>query len=125
MISFINTGVRVMLGQDCLSAFFRKQLPRPLNWVKVGFRENPEMGLKSVKIDTKYDRAKVPPYNGHDPPPAPGRLKTLLFPPLLNKVQNKGTQGVQARYGAELPPLISIVWCPGRPVILGMDKSGF
>ena len=70
---------------------------------------------------TKYDRAKVPPYNGKDPPPAPGSLKATLFPPLLNEVQNKGTQGVQARYGAELPPIISIVRYSGRPVILGME----
>ena len=33
-------------------------------------------------------------------------------------------QGGQARYGAELPPFISIVQCPGRPVILGMDFGG-
>ena len=72
-------------------------------------------------LDTEYDRAKVPPYNGHDPPPAPGSLKALLFPPVLNEVQNKGTQGVQARYGAELTPFISIVRHPCRPVILGMD----
>ena len=26
-------------------------------------------------IDTEYDRANVPPYNGNDPPPAPGSLK--------------------------------------------------
>ena len=72
-------------------------------------------------FDTEYDRAKVPPYNGHDPPPAPGSLKRSLFRALLNEVQNKGTQGVRARYGAELPPIISIVRYPGRPVILGMD----
>ena len=72
-------------------------------------------------IDTEYDREKVPPYNGNDPPPAPGSLKALLFPPLLNNVENKGTQGVRARYGAELPPFISIVRYPGRPVILGME----
>ena len=30
-------------------------------------------------------------------------------------------QRVQARYDAELPPFISIVRHPGRPVILGMD----
>ena len=48
----------------------------------------------------------------------------LLLPPILNKVQNKGTQGVQARYGAELPPSISFVRCPGRPVILGEGKFG-
>ena len=35
-------------------------------------------------------------------PSAPGSLKALLFPPLLNNVENKGTQGVRARYGAEL-----------------------
>ena len=68
-------------------------------------------------FDTEYDRANVPPYNGNDPPPAPGSLKRSLFPPLLNEVQNKGTQGVRARYGAELPPIISIVRYPGRPVI--------
>ena len=68
-------------------------------------------------VDTEYDRANVPPYNGNDPPPAPGSLKRSLFPTLLNEVQNKGTQGVRARYGAELPPIISIVRYPGRPVI--------
>ena len=70
-----------------------------------------------IVFDTEYDRAKVPPYNGNDPPPAPGSLKRSLFPTLLNEVQNKGTQGVRARYGAELPPIISIVRYPGRPVI--------
>ena len=54
-------------------------------------------------------------------PPTPGSLKALLFPPLLNNVQNKGMQGVQARYGAELPPFISIVRYPCRPVLMGMD----
>ena len=73
--------------------------------------------LAALKIDTEYDRAKVPPYNGNDPPPAPGSLKCFLFPTLLNEVQNKGTQGVRARYGAELPPIISIVRYPGRLVI--------
>ena len=56
-------------------------------------------------------------------PPCPGSLKALLFPPLWNKVQNKGMQRVRARYGAELPPFISIVRYPGRPVILGKDWS--
>ena len=37
-------------------------------------------------FDTEYDRAKVPPYNGNDSPPAPGSLKELLFPTLLNEV---------------------------------------
>ena len=32
-------------------------------------------------------------------PPSPRSLKALLFPPLLNKAQSKGTQGVQANYG--------------------------
>ena len=62
-----------------------------------------------IGFDTEYNRAKVPPYNGNDPPPAPGSLKTLLFPP-LEKSTKQGTQGEQARYGAELPPFISIVW---------------
>ena len=55
-------------------------------------------------------------------PPSPGSLKAVLFPPRLNKVQNKGTQGARARYDAELPPFISIVLHPGRPLILGMDR---
>ena len=48
-----------------------------------------------------------------------------MFPTLLNEVQNKGRQGVRARYGAELPPIISIVRYPGRPVILGMDQNRY
>ena len=55
-------------------------------------------------------------------PALPGSLKTLLFPPLLNKIQNKGTQGVRARYDAELPPIITIVQYPGRPVIVVPEK---
>ena len=39
----------IMLGRDCLRAIFRKQFPPPFNWLKSGFRENPEMGLKLVK----------------------------------------------------------------------------
>ena len=50
-------------------------------------------------------------------PALPGSLKALLFPPPVNKVQNKGTQGVRARYDAEPPPFFSIVRHPGRPVI--------
>ena len=46
-----------------------------------------------AKIDTEYDRAKVPPYNGNDPPPALGSLKVLLFPPLLNNVQTRERKG--------------------------------
>ena len=78
--------------------------------------------LVHVRFDTEYDRANVPPYNGNDPPPAPGSLKRSLFQTLLNEVQNKGTQGVRARYGAELPPIISIVRYPGRPVISVPDR---
>ena len=53
---------------------------------------------------------------GENPRVVLGRAD-LLFPPLVNKVQNKGTQGVRARYDAELPPYISIVRCHSRPVI--------
>ena len=85
-----------------------------------------EQGLSeemfAAQFDTEYDRANVPPYNGNDPPPAPGSLKRSLFPTLLNEVQNKGTQGVRARYGAELLPIISIVRYPGRPVISVPEK---
>ena len=78
---------------------------------------SPSLRAGESYLDTEYDRANVPPHNGNDPPPAPGSLKRSLFPTLLNEVQNKGTQGVRARYGAELPPIISIVRCLGRPVI--------
>ena len=47
-------------------------------------------------------------------PLSPGSLKALLFPPLVNKVQSKGTQGVRARYDAELHPFISL---SGTPVV--------
>ena len=94
------------------------EIPRMINLRTIDY-----LGGNNITFDTEYDRAKVPPYNGNDPPPAPGSLKRSLFPTLLNEVQNKGTQGVRARYGAELPPIISIVRYPGRPVILGMDTS--
>ena len=82
------------------------------------------MTLYDVLFDTEYDRAKVPLHNGNDPPPAPRSLKRSLFPssnPVKRSTKQGGTQGVRARYGAELPPIISIVRYPGRPVILGMD----
>ena len=56
------------------------------------------------KIDTEYDR------------------KSPSASTLIKQCTNKGTQGVRARYGAELPPFISIVQCPGRPDILGMES---
>ena len=59
----------------------------------------------------------------HCPPlPVPGGLKPFLFQPLVNKVQNKGMQGVRARYDAGLSPFISTPRHPGRPVIVGMDN---
>ena len=73
-------------------------------------------------------------------PPSPfGFRRVVTATPLkLNPpfsvilTQNKGTQRVQARYGAELPPFISIVRYPGRPVIFrgfakfgGFQKGGF
>ena len=59
------------------------------------------VNTKKISFEADYDRAKAP----------------------LNKVQNKGTQGVQARNDTELPPFISIVRHPGQPIILGMDNS--
>ena len=110
------------------------RLRHPFPQGELGYRQNPpffcgksyyfyRISCTNPLFDTEYHQAKVPPYNGNDPPPAPGSLKAFLFPPLLNEVQNKGTQGVQARCGAELPPFISIVRYPGRPVtvILGME----
>ena len=102
---------------------FQDRLQR--TWeIRTEIRSGIRTEIRTSKIITEYDRAKVPPYNGNDPRPPLGSLDALLFPPLLliNKVENKGTQGVRARYDAELPPIISIVRYPGRPVILGMDK---
>ena len=67
--------------------------------LKKGIVAEAALWRQSQLFDTEYDRANVPPYNGNDPPPAPGSLKRSLFPTLLNEVQNKGTQGVRARYG--------------------------
>ena len=61
-----------------LAIFHQKKQGRTGNW---------------ASIDTEYDRAKVPPYNGNDPPPAPGSLKALMFPPLLNNVQTRERKG--------------------------------
>ena len=57
-------------------------------------------------------------------PPSHASLKALLFHPYWTKYKtSKGTQGVQGRYDAELPPFISIVRHPGHPVILGKEKQ--
>ena len=61
--------------------------------------------------------------NGNDPRPTPGKSKTTSASTPIKQCTNKGMQGVQARYGAELPPFISIVQYPGRPVILGMEHG--
>ena len=58
-------------------------------------------------VNTEYDWAKVPPYNGNDP----------HFIPIKQSIENKGMPGVRARYDAELPPFTSIVRCPSRPVV--------
>ena len=85
-----------------------------INWCADNF--------KCAFLDTKNDRRRL--HCIMDMIPAlPWKSKTLQFPPLLNEVQNKGTQGVRARYDAELPPSISIVRHPGRPIILGMEFS--
>ena len=52
-----------------------------------------EVHAKDSIFDTEYDRAKVPPYNGNDPRPAPGSLKAPLLPPLLNNVQTRECKG--------------------------------
>ena len=53
-------------------------------------------------------------------PRRPGSLKApFAFRPMKISIK-KGTRGVHARYDAELPPFISIVRCPGHPIILGM-----
>ena len=61
--------------------------------------------------------------NGNDPRPPLVVYKPFCFPPLLNKMQDKGTQGVRARCDAELPPCLSIVQHPCHPIILGMEMS--
>ena len=66
------------------------------------------------KLDTEDDQAK----GSTDPrPPGNGSLKAPLFPALfnLNKAQNKGTQGVRARYDAELLTIVitiiaTLIW---------------
>ena len=63
-----------------------------------------------------------PPFYGIRTPPFMPYEPFLLG---VGVVFNLLTQGVQVRYGAEFLPFISIVQCPGRPVILGMDKNRF
>ena len=54
-------------------------------------------------------------------PPCWSKSPSVSFPIKRSTKKNKGTQGVQARYDAELPPFISIVQHTGRPVMLGME----
>ena len=48
-----------------------------------------EIQISSL-VDTEYDRAKVPPHNGNDPPPAPGSLKALLFATPIKQSTKQG-----------------------------------
>ena len=43
--------------------------------------------------------------------------------PVKRSTKQGNARGTQTRYGAELPPVISIARYPGRPVILGMEKG--
>ena len=74
-------------------------------------------------FDTEYDRAKVPPYNGNDPRPPLVVSKSPSVSTSMKQSTKQGNARARARYSAELPPIISIVRYPGRPVILGMDLS--
>ena len=71
----------------------------------------------------EYDWVTVPRHNGHDPRPSLVVYSPFCFHPYKKKTKYKTRErkGVQARYSAELPPFISIVRCPGRSVILGME----
>ena len=66
-------------------------------------------GPYETSFDTEDDLAKVPPYNGNDPPPAPGSLKVLLFPLLLNEVQNKGYKRGTA-FPLSSAPVVQSYW---------------
>ena len=50
-------------------------------------------------------------------PRRPWKSKSPFAPRLIKITINKGTRGVRASYDAVLPPFISIVRSPGRPVI--------
>ena len=66
-------------------------------------------------VDTEYDRANVPPYNGNDPPPAPGCLKRSLF---SNPIKRSTKQG-NARGTSEVRRGTSSnhFHCPVPPVV--------
>ena len=81
-------------------------------------------GFGVLFFDTEYGLGEGSTVQWKRSPPSPGSLKALLFPSLLKEVQNKGTQGVRARYGAELPPFISIVRYPGRAVVFWKRPKG-
>ena len=52
-------------------------------------------------------------------PALPLSSKTRAVSTPIKQSTKLGTQGVQASYDTELPPFISIVRHPGRPVIIG------
>ena len=71
MLEFVTETCQASSG----AAVYTYQTVRILSWVSVGMY---------IEFDTDCDRAKVPPYNGHDPHPSPGSLQALVFPPLSN-----------------------------------------
>ena len=73
--------------------------------------------LKPAGTDTKYDRAKLPPYNGSDPTSPhqvykPLRFHTYFF--LRKQKDGKGARKVRRSTSS----IFSIGRCPSRPVIL-------
>ena len=56
-------------------------------------------------------------------PARPWQSKTFFVSNPMKISTNKGMRGVRARYDAVLPPNISIVRHPGRPVISGMEPG--
>ena len=56
-------------------------------------------------------------------PRRPWKSKSPFASRTIKTSKNTGTQGVHARYDAVLPPIISIIRSPGRPVILVPEKS--
>ena len=54
-------------------------------------------------------------------PARPWQSKSPSVSTPIKQSTKQGNARVRARYGAELPPFISTVRCPGRPVILGME----
>ena len=95
--------VRGFNSADIFRAFLNLWFAKPKVCNRMAFTKTPgstkttgstKTAQTTKQLDTEYDRAKVPPYSGNDPPPAPRSLKgASLSTPIKRSYETRGRKG--------------------------------